>query len=312
MKQNTHHSNKTFAQKQLDIYEQVTRRILRSLASGVLPWRQTWTVKKGATGGCLNYVTGKQYSFLNALLIGGPGQYATYEQWGSVGAQVRKGSKGRMVLKQGWFIPKENKEKAKELEEEGKDISHLKVRYLKTYTVFSIDDVDGLKPRGNDAEAPEMVAAENPTDIAELVIDDYKINEQVTIDENDSLEPSWDPTGDTVSIPTQEAFTYQEDWYAKLFELLVRSTVTEERCDRAQELKTIREGDISVKEQLIEEIGSSMILTVAGLKRKETHEQIAAECQKWVQVLNNDFRVIVQASFGAERAAKHVLGAYAA
>lgn len=310
MKHNTHQSNKTFAEKQHDIYEAVTRQILRNMTTGVIPWRQTWTVKKGDKGGCINYVTGKAYSFINALLIGGPGQYATYDQWGSVGGQVRKGSKGRMVLKQGWFIPKENKQKAKELEDEGKDSSHLRVWFFKTYSVFSIDDVDGLKPR-EEEQKPAMQRAEDPTDVAELVIDDYTINESVTVDKSDALSPRYDALTDTVSVPTKEAFTFEEDFYASLFEQLVHSTAAEGRCSRPAELKKMTEGEVSVKEELIAEIGSSMILTAAGMKRKETHEQISAVCQKWVREMNNDFRLIVDASRGAEKAAKLILGNFA-
>lgn len=296
--------------KKLDIYEMVTRQILRNLASGVIPWRQTWTARKGQAHPFTNRFTGKPYSFLNTLLLGEPGQYATFKQIKDAGGSVVKGSRSKTVIYWGEFTPKENREEEKRLEAEGKDTSHLKVRFPKYYNVFNMKDVEGVETK--EEEQHVMTGAQDPTDVAEMVIDDYTVNEQVAVTEDDSLEPMWDPAGDTVSVPTRAAFTYEEDFYALLFENLVHSTATEERCDRKQELQRMREGSVSVKEELIAEMGASMILSVAGLKRKETHDQISAEIQKWTREFNNDYRLVVQASYGAERAAKLILGNYAA
>ncbi len=298
------------SEKQFDIYEAVTRQILRNMSAGDIPWRQTWTARKGERPPYSNYFTGKGYSLLNTLLLGAPGQYATWNQIKDANGSLVKGSKGRMITKWVEYIPKKYKEEAERLEKEGKDTSHLKAWILKKYTVFNINDVEGLKPR--EEKAPETVSAEDPTDVAELVIDDYTVNESVTVDKSDALSPRYDALTDTVSVPTKGAFTYEEDFYASLFEQLVHSTAAEGRCSRPTELKKMTEGEVSVKEELIAEIGSSMILTAAGMKRRETHEQISAVCQKWVREMNNDFRLIVDASRGAEKAAKLILGNYAA
>ena len=297
-------------EKPFDIYEAVTRQILRNMSAGNIPWRQTWTARKGERPPFSNYFTGKGYSLLNTLLLGTPGQYATWNQIKDAKGNLVKGSKGHMITKWVEYIPKKYKEEAERLEKEGKDISHLKAWGLKKYTVFNINDVEGLKPR-EEEQKPAMQRAEDPTDVAELVIDDYTINESVTVDKSDALSPRYDALTDTVSVPTKEAFTFEEDFYASLFEQLVHSTAAEGRCSRPAELKKMTEGEVSVKEELIAEIGSSMILTAAGMKRKETHEQISAVCQKWVREMNNDFRLIVDASRGAEKAAKLILGNYA-
>lgn len=297
--------------KNFDIYEMVTRQILRDLSQGIIPWRQTWTARKGEKHPFTNHFTGKPYSFLNTLLLGSPGEYATYQQIAKAGGHVVKGAKAKTVIYWGEFIPKENKEEAKRLEEEGKDISHLKVRFPKYYNVFDVKDTEGL-PVTHEEPRPEMKKAEDPTYVADIVIDDYTVNESVTVNEDDTAEPRYDAVSDTVTIPSNQAFTFEEDFYAELFGQLVHSTAASSRCDRKTELKNMEEGKISVKEELIAEIGSSMILTAAGMKRKETHLQISADCQRWISEMNNDFRLIVQASYGAERAAKLILGDFAA
>ena len=54
-----------------------------------------------------------------------------------------------------------------------------------------------------------------------------------------------------------------------------------------------------------------MILSACGLHRKETHQQIDAVCQKWINAMNKDYRLIVTASYAAEKSAKYVLGQFA-
>lgn len=306
-------SSNSNSEKKFDIYEAVTRQILRNMSGGVLPWRQTWVARKGQKPPYTNHFTGKPYSFLNTLLLGEPGEYATWNQIEDAGGHVVKGAKGKMITKWVEYVPKRYKEEKERLEKEGKDWSHLKAWVLKKYTVFNVRDTEGLKARPDkDEEKHQMVAAQDPTDVAELVIDDYTVNESVKVDASDAFSPAYIPDSDTVTVPSKGAFTYEEDYYASLFDGLVHSTAAAKRCDRKAEFKQMSGGVVSVREELIGEIGSSMILAAAGMKRRETHEQISAACQKWIREMNNDFRLIVDASRGAEKAAKLILGNYAA
>lgn len=295
--------------KKFDIYEAVTRRILSSMAKGVIPWRQTWTARRGAKHPFTNRFTGKPYSFLNTLLLGEPGEYATFRQIKDAGGHIVKGAKSKMVIYWGEFTPKENREEEKRLEAEGKDTSHLKVKFPKYYHVFNMNDTEGVKAV---PEPEPMVEAEDPTDVADLVIGEYRTNEDILVENTSGHEPAYNPSTDSVTLPPKTDFAYEEDFYRSLFEQLVHSTAAGGRCDRRAEFEKMSEGDMSVKEALIGEIASSMCLSVAGMKRRETHEQVSAECQKWIAVLGNDFRLIVQASYGAEKAARFILGDYAA
>lgn len=295
-------------EKKTNVYEMVTKRILSNMMQGIIPWRQTY-FKKGKKAPYTNRFTGKPYSFLNGMLLGKPGEYATFNQIKEHGGHIRKGAKSHFVIYWGEYIPKENKEEAEQLEQEGKSIEHLKVKFPKYYNVFSLEDVDGIKP---EEAAVEMQSAEDPTDIADMVVDDYTVNEQVLVHEDDSADPSYDPETDTVTIPSKAAFGFEEDFYASLFGQFIHSTAADKRCGRKKELESLKEKEATVKEELIAEIGSSMCLQAVGLERKETQEQQAAVCQKWIEVFSRDYRLIVSASYGAEKAAKLVLGSYAA
>lgn len=301
--ENRHNDN-----RQTNVYEMVTKRILQRMMQGEIPWRNAWTAGKGQKHPFTNRFTGKPYSFLNTLLLGTPGQYATFRQIKEKGGTVKKGSKSKPVIYWGEYIPKDRKEEAKQLEEEGKDTSHLKVRFPKYYSVFDMRDVEGIEPE----KEPEAVThtSLSPTDIADMAVEDYTRDYGVLVDEADA-EPSYDAAADRVTVPPKKAYEYEEDWYASLFGQLVHSTAGEKRCNRAREMEKMADDEMSVKEELIAEIGSSMAMTVTGLDRKETQEQQAAVCQKWIAAMENDYRLIVTASYGAEKAAKMILGEFA-
>ena len=62
----------------MDIYEEVTRRIVEQMEQGKIPWHKPWI----ADGSCVSYATGKPYSLLNQMLLGKPGEYLTFRQGG--------------------------------------------------------------------------------------------------------------------------------------------------------------------------------------------------------------------------------------
>ena len=291
------------------VYMMVTQRVLDNMMKGEIPWRQTLFRPKGKKAAYTNLVTGKPYSFLNCLLLGEPGEYATFEQIKQRGGVVKKGAKSNIVIYWGEFIPEDRKELAKELEEKGKSFEHLKIKFPKYYRVFNVRDTEGIKRE--DVNAPVMEEAEDPTAMARMVISDYEINQQVPLRVDAKYEPAYRVLTDEVEVPEKTCYQYEEDWFASVFNGFIHSTATESRCNREKELQKMREGETSIKEDLIAEIGSSMILTACGLKRKETHLQTDAMCQKYINAMNKDYRLIVTSSYAAEKAAKMVLGEFA-
>ena len=291
------------------VYMMVTKRILDNMIKGEIPWRQTYFKPNGGKPPYRNHVTGKGYSFINCMLLGEPGEYATWDQIKEKGGVVNKDAKSKIVIYWGEFIPKDRKEKAKELEEKGESFEHLKVKFPKYYRVFNIKDTTGLKSK--DEPVPVMEEAEDPTAIARMVISDYEINQQVPVRIDATFDPAYRVLTDEVEVPEKANYSYEEDWYASVFSGFIHSTATEKRCNRETEYKKMCEGETSIKEELIAEIGSSMALSACGLKRKETHLQIDAVCQKFINAMNNDYRLIVNASYAAEKAARCVLGQFA-
>ena len=52
----------------MDIYAEVTSRIMQQMENGVIPWRKPWI----ASGAAVSHATGKAYSLLNQMLLGRP------------------------------------------------------------------------------------------------------------------------------------------------------------------------------------------------------------------------------------------------
>ena len=78
----------------MDIYAEITARIIAEMESGIIPWRKPFIGSNNA----VSYATGKPYSLLNQMLLGQPGEYLTYNQCIQAGGHVRKGEKARMVV----------------------------------------------------------------------------------------------------------------------------------------------------------------------------------------------------------------------
>ena len=133
-----------------DPYARVTSRILADLEQGVTPWTKPWSAEHlaGRVTRPLR-ATGEPYTGINVLLLwmeavaaGHPSlTWMTYRQAQALGGQVRRGETGAPVVYYGSATKKEDRE-GDGGEEAGKE-----VRFLKTYTVFNVAQIDGLPER---------------------------------------------------------------------------------------------------------------------------------------------------------------------
>ena len=82
----------------MDIYKEVTDRIIAQLERGIIPWQKPWI----ASGNAISHVTGHSYSLLNQMLLGRPGEYVTFAQCQKEGGKIKKGAKSQMVVFWKW------------------------------------------------------------------------------------------------------------------------------------------------------------------------------------------------------------------
>lgn len=129
-------------QSQNDIRQAITDKIIASLKAGRIPWRKPWTGIDGPRTPT-NFVTKRRYSGINIPILWAASQergydvdyFATFNQWKSAGASVKKGEKAIQVV---LFKPVEKIVKRDDGTERKEQFPILRV-----FPVFNVQQVQG-------------------------------------------------------------------------------------------------------------------------------------------------------------------------
>ena len=284
-----------------NIYDQITSQIIAELENGIIPWQKPWT--NGSFMGCISHTTGRPYSLLNQWLLGGrAGEWLTYKQIQDEGGRVRKGEKASTVVF--WtFVEKVTDTKDEETGEEKKVVEAYPV--LKGYTVFHIDQTEGIKPRFNN----EAVKYEHkPIEAAEAAVETYINRDGLKLKIENSDRAFYRPSTDSVTVPKREQFKVTEQFYSTLFHELTHSTGHESRLNRSGIAGLHFFGDTEYsKEELIAEIGASFMCQTVGIDCAKAFKNSVAYIQSWLGALKNDKKLIVAAAAKAEQAVNYML-----
>lgn len=282
----------------MDIYAEVTDRIVAELESGIIPWNRPWT---GVSDGAIRRSNGKPYSLINQFLLGKPGEYLTFNQCKREGGKVKKGAKAKMVV----FWKVLHKEKTAEdgslvRDENGMPVDHA-IPMLRYYNVFHIDDCEGIEPKYT---AEKLPATASPVETAEGIIADYASRAKLTIEHGKQNEAFYSPSRHMVSLPIMEQFEDSAGYYETAFHELTHSTGHKTLLNRFAETNGIAAfgSESYSKEELVAEIGACGIMHELGLETKKTFTNNAAYIQSWLRALQNDKRMIVSAASRAEKA----------
>ena len=171
----------------MDIYGEITNRIISEMEKGIIPWKKPWI----ASGAAISHTTGKRYSLLNQMLLGRPGEYITFKQAQQEGGHVRQGEKSHIVVF--WkFLPVIDEDTQEEKQ----------VPFLKYYNVFHIDQCEGItakhtQPMPNSATADET---------AESIIAAYVERESVSLEHAEGDAAFYQPAADRIVLPLLAQF----------------------------------------------------------------------------------------------------------
>ena len=277
-----------------NVYDMVTNRIIAELEKGKIPWQKPWT---GVRDGAYNRITKRPYSLLNQMLLQHNGEYATFKQWQDLGGHIRKGEKSEIVCF--WKIL--------EQEETNKDTGEkesVKIPLLRYYNVFHISQVDGVAPLALEQLNDEV----EPIKAGDKIINDYINREHLNFVECKSNKAYYSPSNDTVVVPLKEQYNLINEYYSTTFHELTHSTGHKNRLNRLQTGAVAAFGSENYsKEELVAEIGSTTLMSIAGIETAKTFRNSTAYIQNWLQVLRNDNKFIVSASSKAEKAVNYIL-----
>lgn len=277
-----------------DIAAEVTASILSALDAGTVPWRRPWACIDGQR----NLQSGRPYRGVNQLLTqiaadvrgySSP-HWTTFRAAKKAGGAVRKGERGTLVTF--W--------KRLRVKDADAEDGHRIIPMLRHYTVFNLDQVDGIDaPAEAEREAIEPLAA------AEAIVAGMPAPPSVGHGQDRAF---YDPRTDHVQLPRLEAFHSAEGYHHTGFHELVHSTGHGSRLARP-EVATARiqfgSADYS-REELVAELGAAMLCGHAGID--PSIEQSASYINGWRKALSDDPKLILQAAGKAQKAADYVLG----
>lgn len=284
-----------------NVYQMVTDRVIEQMKKGIIPWQRPWT----GTAGTINYVTRKPYSLLNQMLLGREGEWITFKQLKERGGSIKKGAKAGIVVYYGKYTY------TKEEKEDGQETTVVEehtIPVLRYYNVFHINDCTGIESK---LESKPAAVATEPIERAEEIVNGY-VGREATLKFRNS-EPSnrayYSPTSDTVVVPMLSQYSIAEEYYSTTFHELTHSTMAESRCNRKKDNAMAAFGSKNYsREELVAELGSAMLCTVAELNCEKAFKNSVAYIQGWLKALANDNKMIIWAASRAEKAARYILG----
>ena len=282
-----------------DLYQSVTDQVIADLEAGTVPWVKPWQGGGGAGLGLPeNAATGRAYSGINILLLWAAAMthgrschvWLTYRQAQGLGAQVRKGERGTTIVHAGSFTPQAEREKA---QTEGGNAREI--RYLKRYTVFHVDQVDGLE--GFAPALPEPVDPEHVDTRAAALM---AATGAAISHGGDSA--YYMPGPDRIQLPHHSSFTLPVEYYVTGLHELCHWTGHASRLDRNL---TLSNGSRDyAREELVAELGAAFLCAAIGVTPALRHADYLS-C--WLEVLREDKRAIFRAASLASKAADFIL-----
>ena len=294
-----HNTHKGETSRQ-DIYTRVTERIVADLEQGVRPWAKPWNAEHAA-GKITRPLrhNGTPYSGINILMLWSSalaGGFAapiwmTFRQSMELGGHVRKGEKGSLVVYA-------NSITRKKTDEQTGDDTEREIHFMKGYTVFNVEQIEGLpahyyakpEPRFNPIQRIEH---------AERFFAALKADIR-----HGGTQAYYAQGSDTIRMPPFEAFCDAESYYATLAHESTHWTKHPSRLDR--EFGRKQWGDEGyAEEELVAELGAAFLCAdlELALQPREDHASYIAH---WLSVLQNDKRAIFRAAAHAQRAADHL------
>ena len=282
-----------------DIYTRVTNQIARQLEQGVRPWSKPWSVEH--TAGRITRPLRHNaipYRGVNVLLLWSEALakgyaaplWMTYKQSQEMGAQVRKGEHGSLVV----YADRITKT---ETDSDGQDVER-EIPFMKGYTVFNVEQIEGLP-------AHYYAQPVTPLPLSErLAQADHFVSTTGAAIHLGGNQAYYSPVGDEIHLPPFEAFKDKESYYATALHELTHWTRHETRLDR--DFGRQRFGDVGyAREELVAELGSAFLCADLGIT-PEIREDHADYIGHWLNVLQDDTHAIFQAAVHAQRAADYL------
>ena len=280
--------------KEMNIYEIITEKIIERVeamiengetANWLCPWQRLGLPK--------SYISEKAYSGINLWLLES-GYYLTWNQYLDIkkknpDVSLKKGSKSHLCV---YFNYNEV-----ENEETGET---KKVPYLKYYRLFESGDFENLPPKdklidyehGEHADIDDFMSA-------------YAKNADVRSTVKKSDKAYYSPLFDEIVIPQPSMYPDFNNYVAVLAHEIIHSSGSKKRLDRIKD--DFCEEETYSKEELIAQLGSSLLCFLLGYDTAETVNNDVNYIRGWLSHLKDNTRELVSAAAKAQQAVDYVM-----
>ena len=280
-----------------DIHQEITDAVVESLEAirdqygkdhEGFAWDKPWI---DTANGRPRNIDGKPYRGINVLLLLIQASKMGYTQniWGTIKAWNAKGGKiikGSKSIKITFY--REIKSEDKETGEE------TKIRFLRTYSVFNIAQVEGVTIQDDTQTLINTVERDK-------LIDSFVAGTNAIIKDGGNR-AYYSPTNDFIGMPKLEQFKSTDGYYSTLLHELTHWTGAMKRCNR--DLKNKFGSQAYAFEELVAELGSMFLcnkFNILGRDEEQMRNHITY-LDSWIKRLKDDKKAIFQASTLAQKA----------
>lgn len=279
-----------------DVYQVVTEKIVAAIEAGAGQFHMPWHGDGAAITTPENVHTGMTYRGLNILALWAQaysagyasGYWGTYRQWRQVGAQVKKGEHGSIIV----FF--------KRIEGEDSDGQPAERLVARASRVFNADQVEGWT-------APEPANPQGTATLYESVAAFAQATKaQITFSGGQAY---YHVRDDYIQMPDRDRFmgtptsSADEALAATLLHELVHWSGAKHRLDRGFDNRSTRAA--VAEEELIAELGAAFLCADLGVTNAPRQDH-AAYAAAWLKALRNDKRAIFKAASLANKATNYL------
>ena len=289
MKKNRLYRKRT---SQVDIYQQVTDKIIAALETGVGPWIKPWDDSKVAFGLHRNGSSERSYRGINVLLLNlvafekgyTDPRWVTFQDVQRLGGRIKKGEKHtKVVFWKILEIEKEDQEKQKV------------IPLVRVHRVFNVEQCEHLNIQKLSPATDETIATTNQSAESILTLPTIRYG---------GTKAAFYPTQDFIQIPPKNSFESLEHYYATAFHEVTHWTGHDARLQRTFG-KRFGDKDYAF-EELVAEIGSAFLGGATGLPFNEMRHP--EYIQEWIKVLKEDKRAVFNACRLSQAATDFIWG----
>lgn len=282
------------------IYQLITEKIIAAIEAGTPAYRMPWHSVGVPITLPVNAQTGRSYRGINVISLWteamasrySAGYWATYRQWQALGAQVRKGEHGAVVL---FYLADDEP-----IDKAGQKASDRRRFVARASRVFNGDQVEGWRcadsPRVDHVRcwdgAEDVIKATG----ADIRHGSHRACYHLRDDYIEMPRPEWFVSGYAMSAA--------ESYYATILHELCHWTAHPSRLDR--NMKSRFGDEAYAMEELIAEFGAAFLCGILGLSNEPRLDH-ASYIVSWLSVLRGDPKALLTAGTKAAAAADYVL-----